>query len=343
LSLSLLIGICACSCSEKLPEKVRIDQYRPRDFPVFPEDLHSSSILVLHSYHPQYEWVASINKGIRAVLEPLHAEVNYIYMDTKRHTDEAWKRRVGRETLEYIAQHSPDLVIAVDDNAQEYVARHLVNSDRPVVFCGVNSDPDKYGYPAENVTGILERPLWRESLGLLQQVYPVKRIAVLSSDDPTSEGALHYMQQLFVDEVISDWLLVSGFDEWKAAVTQLNEKVDAVGIYMFHTIKTNEASQSLPPGQVMQWTRRHAEIPIIGFFDFTVYEGALLGVVEDGEEIGKQAAMYAVDILRGTPFSSLPVIKTERGIGLINRSAARRLDIDIEHINLADIVICEGK
>jgi len=53
----------------------------------------------------------------------------------------------------------PDVLIAVDDNAQKYAAKYFVNHPRiKIVFSGINGSVQPYGYDtANNVTGILER------------------------------------------------------------------------------------------------------------------------------------------------------------------------------------------
>ena len=83
-------------------------------------------VLVVHSYHHEYEWVAEISGGINEVLKDKNVELEYYYMDTKRKTDEAWKEESGRAALEKVTAWQPNVVIAVDDNAQLYFAKNLL-------------------------------------------------------------------------------------------------------------------------------------------------------------------------------------------------------------------------
>ncbi len=51
----------------------------------------------------------------------------------------------------------PDVVIASDDNASKYlIAPYYKGGDLPFVFCGLNWDASVYGFPAKNVTGMVE-------------------------------------------------------------------------------------------------------------------------------------------------------------------------------------------
>ncbi|MGD8846734.1 MAG: hypothetical protein PVJ84_13215 [Desulfobacteraceae bacterium] len=91
----------------------------------------------------------------------------------------------------------PDGVIAIDDNAQSmFVVPYLKDKvSVPVMFCGVNSDPDKYGYPASNVTGILERPHISESIAFVKQLVPsVNAFGFIGRDSITTKSMLRQIQ-----------------------------------------------------------------------------------------------------------------------------------------------------
>ncbi len=97
------------------------------------------------------------------------------------------------EGLRTIAQFDPDVVIAVDDEAQEYVMRRFAGKARPkVVFAAIDHEPAEYGYVgAANVTGVAEGlPLAaiRDLLHYVKKGQPV-RLAVLSDTSPTGQGA----------------------------------------------------------------------------------------------------------------------------------------------------------
>ena len=176
-----------------------------------------------------------------------------------------------------------------------------VGQSPPFVFCGVNADPSKYGYPASNVTGIIERPHFKRTLDFLNQIQPVKKVALLSSKDPTSIAALNFMKQEDVDVEVVEWTLIADFDEWKSTIQRYNESVDAVGIFMYHTIKETDSDISLEPKLVMDWTWQNAKIPSLGFFDFGIEDGLLMGIVESGFEHGEKATRYALEILGELP------------------------------------------
>ena len=318
-----------CSCKEELPEKVRMKKPHTQILQSVDGETQGKKILLVHSYQTGYPWVDAITRGVRKILDGSGARLEIFYMDTKRNTAEAWKKRAGELAERKMKEHKPDVVIAADDNAQQYFAMKYVGRGIPFVFCGVNADPSKYGYPASNITGIIERPHFKDTLEFLSELKNVRRIGMLSSDDETSIGAFNFMKEEFVDVKVTEWKLVGRFDDWKRAVYNFNDSVDAFGIYMYHTLKDENSPTSLDPAAVMSWTAAHAKVPTMGFFDFGIEDGLVAGFVESGFEHGEKAAKYALDILKGVPLASLPITEANIGIRMVNRDAAFRLGIPL--------------
>ena len=146
-------------------------------------------------------------------------------------------------------QYHPDIILAADDDAQEYFATYYLNTALPVVFTGVDADPSKYGYPAANVTGVIERPHFKESLAFARRLRPIKRIAVLSCHDSTSILALGFMKQEQLDVEVAEWLMVDDFDGWKKAVERFNRTVDAIVIRSYQAVKKPGSSENMVPAR----------------------------------------------------------------------------------------------
>ncbi len=133
---------------------------------------HKPRLLILHSYDEGYPWVRDINAGLKRVLNSKENRyfVRWYYLDTKRHPEAGYKKNAGLVARRMIDDWRPDVIIAMDDDAQEYVAKYYRNKPGiSVVFGGVNEEPETYDYQkAVNVTGILERlPLEVVKEGLL--------------------------------------------------------------------------------------------------------------------------------------------------------------------------------
>ncbi len=307
--------------------------------------LAGKKVLLVHSYHTGYPWVDAITHGVRRALSASRVDLQIYYMDTKRNTSAEYKTQVGRTAKKIIAEWQPDIVIAADDNAQQYVAKDYAGAPRPqVIFCGVNAELGEYGYPASNVTGILERPHFSSSLELLRRICPeTKRIALVSDDSPTSAGALRYIKACRTAFEIVSCETPTTFAQWQAAIRRAQDSADAIAIYMYHTVKRAGERQSMPPKEVMDWTVANSRLPIVGFFIFTVDDGALCGFLEFGVEHGFRAGKIALDLLRGRTAKDVPIVTALDGQSMLNLGTARKLGIEVsrEVLQTTDIVIEE--
>ena len=134
-------------------------------------------VLVVMSYEQMNPWCVEIKDGIDSALGN-RCEVTYFYMDTKVNLEGGVQK--AKEAYSLFKDLQPDGVITVDDNAQSMFVLQYLNdkAKTPVMFCGVNAEPEKYGYPASNVSGILERAHVNESIALAKQLVPsIKTIA----------------------------------------------------------------------------------------------------------------------------------------------------------------------
>lgn len=321
-----LLCVLTGGCDKPSPQAAKGDV--PRSSEPAPK------VLVVHSYHPQYEWVAAINRGIQVTILPVDATTEYYYMDTKRHPDEPWMQQSGANAMALIEQWQPDVVITVDDNAQEYVGRHLAGQERPaVVFCGMNAEPEIYGYPACNVTGVLERLHFNESLAFFKTLHPAaKRIILLSDDSSTSRAIISYVKTLPKGAMeVVDYVTPSTFEQWKQAVENYGSQVDAIAVYTYHTVKPDaESEMSMIPKEVMDWTVQNSAVPIIGFLVFSVDDGSLCGVLESGVEQGRLAGQLALEIVNGKLPVHLPIVTGIGGQTMVNMKMANRLGLKLD-------------
>lgn len=338
-----LVSLCVIApwgCRERVPAKATI---RPvaesRPSAAVERSSVGRKLLLVHSYHAGYAWVDEVSRGVTDALKDSGVELEVFYMDTKRHPDDAYMVEAGANAMKKVDAWKPDVVIASDDAAQEHFGKKYVGKELPIVFCGVNADGSKYGYPAANITGILERPQFLATLKYFRQFKPVRKIAVLSCDDFTSVAVFSYIKEQKTDVEIVEYKLTNDFVEWKQAIERYNTTVDAVLIYTYHTLREEGRPRSMDPKAVMAWTSEHCRIPIIGVLEFAIQDGALAGVIESPFEHGEKAARYALEILRGAPISSLPVTVAERGQKMVNRRQAERFGIRLTPELLRDAIV----
>ena len=204
-----------------------------------------------------------------------------------------------------------------------------MNKDLPWVFCGVNADPEDYSYVgSKNVTGVLEREHFTQSVRLLKQLVPtVQKIAIISDKAPMWKRVINRMKAsqagLEGVEVVS-YDLVDTFEEYKQLVKGYEGKVDALGFLGIFEFK-GEDGKNVPYQDVCRWTAENSNLPDFSFWVDRVDYGTLCAVTVSAFSQGQEAGKLAREILlnKRAP-SSLPMSPTVKGEPVINLARARQ-------------------
>jgi len=277
-------------------------------------------ILFVNSYHEGYEWSDGIETGVREVLDGTGVDLRFFRMDTKRDDSEEFGREAGRRAKAFLDDFKPDVLIAADDNAQKYlVVPYVKGTDLPVVFCGVNWDASMYGYPAPNVTGMIELDMIQELVRLLAWYARGDRIGFLAADVEVERklGDL-YGKRFFPGNLKTYY--VNTFKDWKEQYVKAQEEVDVLinhnnaGIPDWDSAAAESfciENTKIPTGSTAGWMARFN----------------LLIAAEVPEEQGEYAARVALDILRGAKPADIPLVFNEKAKLTINMLVADRLGI----------------
>jgi ABC-type uncharacterized transport system substrate-binding protein len=285
-------------------------------------------VLVVMSYHETQPMEVEIRKGIESVLQG-KAELHYVYLDTK-YTPHRGEEKAATAYALY-RELRPDGVIAADDDAQAlFVVPYLRNRvTTPVMFCGVNAEPGRYGYPARNVSGIHERSHISESIAFLQQLVPsVKRIAFMAPDD--TMGRIYKRQ---VEREARSYSatslpvrLVTTLDEAKSTAMELRQQSDALLLLSMASIR--DAAHNHPGDrQIFSSLSRQYGKPVISASDFEIRHGLLCAVVKSSQEQGATAARMLLRAMTGTAVSRIPLTSNYEGKRMINVTVMKSLGI----------------
>lgn len=303
-------------------------------------------ILVVHSYHAeQQEHVVEMDKGITEGLAGIEYERHSFYMDTKRHTSEAWKQQAGQKASEMLSHLRPQVVITMDDNAQQYFAKHYAGQPGPpwFVFSGVNNEPSVYGFPAVNVTGVLERPNVLESIELLRKIQPqVQNLLIMADKSETTDPLIAYCKTLQLPITVVGYAQPLTLEEWRSTLEQYRGKIDAVGLYVARTVAHSASDPTkVPEQELIRLINEDYRLPTVGFFDSAAESGVLCGVSVSMKEQGVAAGRIAKAILGGKRPNDFAVQPTDHGRIQLNLATAERLGIQIPYaiIKRAEVVI----
>lgn len=265
-------------------------------------------ILVLHSYDKDYAWTRDVNVGLmRGFKTKFLYQVNWYYMDTKRHPSPEFKKSAGIAARNVIKSTQPDVVIAIDDDAQEYAAKYFINDPHiKIVYAGINNQAEDYGYDkANNVTGILERlPLaaMRETFSSVENYksfnHPI-RIAYLGDKSATVAGDAEQIQQFnWAPHQLVSVALVKSFPEWQQQVQALEKSADIILVTGYRGLTDASTSKKLVPfKEVVEWTEKNSAIPVISGNGFFTEDGGMLAIGTSPYEQGEVAAQKSLAII----------------------------------------------
>ncbi len=285
-------------------------------------------VLVVMSYHEDMPWEQEIRQGIEAHLARI-AILRYVYLNTKH--DFAGGAAKAREALRVYHEFQPQGVIAADDDAVAmFVVPYLKDRVRtPVMFCGVNEDPRAYGFPASNVSGILERAHFRESIAFLHQLSPsFSRMAFLTMDNPTGRA---YVRQIHRESGsyparVSAVRMAKNLGQALAISRELRNNSDALFVVAMEGLP-DAAGRPLDEKSVFRDISAGFGKPVIGMNEFNVRSGLLCSVVKSGQEQGATAAQMLARAMEGTPVSRIPITRNKTGKRLLNVKTMKSLGI----------------
>lgn len=265
-------------------------------------------ILILHSYDKDYAWVRDVNIGLgRELKNKYRYQLNWYYMDTKRHPSLEFKTSAGIAARNVISSTQPDVVIAIDDDAQKFAAQYFVNDPHiKIVYAGINNKAEDYGYDkAANATGILERlPLsaMRETLASASNFnhldHPL-RIAYLGDMSATVSGDIDQIEQFnWAPQQLTQVLRVQTFSDWQTSIDQLGNSADIILVTGYRALKRSyDNSKLVPPQEVVAWTEAHSRIPVFSGNGFYTEDGGMLAIGTSPYEQGEVAAQKALAII----------------------------------------------
>lgn len=260
-------------------------------------------VLILHSYATDYSWVNDVNKGIGEVIGKKPFSVKYFYLDTKRRPDTGYMTNAGIAARNLVNKWKPDVIIAVDDEAQMLVGKYYVNDPSiNIVFTGVEGILEEYGYDtASNVTGMFEKIQLDALRETIAQIMPEghRRIAHISDASQTalfSAGEINSFTWKPLELV--DSTRCKTFEDWQMAVRKAQDKADILLLTDYYSIRRSSTDKTIvPPREIIQWTEQNSKLPGISHREVYVEDGGMMAVSASPLEQGQVAAEMALAII----------------------------------------------
>ncbi len=280
------------------------------------------TILWVDSYHAGYEWSDGIERGVREVLAVTGATLRIIRLDTKRRSSEEEKASAALAAKAEIDVLRPDAVIASDDNANKYLtAAYLKNTDLPVVFCGVNWDASMYGFPCDNVTGMVEVEGVPEMVNHFKRDARGDRIGYVSGRTDSDLKITQAFNARFFDGKMKTYF-ASTFAGFQAAFLKAQAENDML------FVRNHAGLADWDPEAAETFLLENTRVPtgshLTHMDRFVIYT---MGKIP--EEQGAYAARTALGILDGARPGDIPLVENKKARLAVNLKMARAAGVVI--------------
>lgn len=269
-------------------------------------------ILVLHSAAQSSPWAQQMDRGMRAALERNRrpVSVEWLYLGISAPTGN--RKVAGAEARRAIDRFDPDVLIAVDDEANAAVARDYVGRQRPrILYVSLDRPPADYGYlGAPNVSGIADELPWGAVRDTVVDIFGAQGtgVAVIGVDNDSGRAELDQLRAFDWGPVgIDRAALVATADAWRDAVAA-SAGSDVLVVLGTQDLPERDGTVTTA-AQISRWTQDNAgPLPIGTEVDF-VEDGGGLSLSPPPDSYGEQAVDLALDWLdeRATPGPPPPV------------------------------------
>lgn len=279
----------------------------------------AGKVLFVNSYHQGYPWSDGEEAGAQQAFAGSGVQLEFFRMDTKRHPEAKWFEEQSQKLKARIDAEKPAVVIVADDNAARVMAKYYKNAAQKWVYCGVNWDPANHGLPFSNVTGMAEVALVDKVIDTLKGYAKGSRVGFLTVDSETERTeARAYAKQLKL--TFAKEKFVKTLAEFKEEFRKMQGEVDVLFFGNFAGINDwNEA-------EAAAWALEHSKIPSGSTYDFTM-PYTMLGMTKIAEEQGIWAGKAALQIVKGTPPSSIAPVQNKDYKLFLNVKLASRAGV----------------
>ena len=306
--------------------------------------LAEKRVLLLYSYHPTFITSERILDGVQSVLGAYSLTLDIEYMDSKRHSDKKHINNFIQMFSNKLSNRPPyDLVLISDDNALNFILEY---QDRffpqtPVVFMAVNNVAkairmNEHSY----ITGVVEAVTPEQSIELARSIHkPLKKVTVVVDDTASGKGDQARLKNLYskFSDIDFNILLMSELS-WDELATQL-KKLTKDSVVLRMTIFHDKEGTVLSYAQSLSVIVKNSPVPVYALREHGVVSGAFGGNVVSFYEQGRQAALMAEKVLKGTPISSIKVLRESPNLNMFHYPSLQHFGISESTLPQESIIL----
>jgi PAS domain S-box-containing protein len=261
-------------------------------------------------------------------------------MDTKRINSESYlKQLTSLYRMKYSGKEF-DVVLVSDDNAFHFALSHQdeLFGGAPIVFCGVNRFNPKIIESHPNVTGVIEKGDFEESLAFAIKARPETGTVYVIVDDTNTgkinlEGLRKTMGERHPHIDVQE---VQHFTLQELGVKLEALPQDSIGFFISFW---HDREGSLVTPNDLGAVLAKSAVPVFGRSEWMIGRGMVGGKCVSGFDQGVTAGALAARILSGEPASRLPVVMDSPNRFMFDYLELEKHNISIELVPKGSKVI----
>jgi len=294
------------------------------------------SILILQSYHQNFDWTNSVSEGLLKTFEEClpKAQLSIEYMDTKRHSPESLFDILEEYYLQKYSKNKPDIVIVVDNNALSFALTRCQGlfADLPLLFCGINNFTDEMLGERQNVSGVVEELSILGTINMALDILPsTHRFIVVTDKTPTGQ-----MCRALTEKVISenpDLPPVEIIDDVTEAelIKRISSAApdEVVLLFMFHLDAQGKRFEN---EEFLVLVDDNSSVPVFVPQEHMLGFGAVGGVLQGGFHHGRVVVEMAEQILKGVDPDDIPIDRKGPNTQLVDYRQLKRWNIPLSAV-----------
>jgi len=319
-------------------------------------------IFILHSYEagnvcgqPQHDGVVAALQEA-GYIQGHNIQFTVYYMDTKcKNNTPELIRKQAQMALDRIRSTHPSVLVTLDDNAFRTVALKLVDSPLPIVFSGMNGQPEDYnqkvrfmesrGHPGHNITGVYEKLHIADAFRVHCRLFgEVRKIRIILDTSPTGKAIYRQVNlELAKESVPCTWdvKIARSWEDYQREIKRVNNISEIGAIYPVAILLKNGSGKTYTAPEIFAWTIKNSRKPEIAVNYAFTRLGLFGGAAVDFFAMGRQAGKMVEEILGGRSPGIIPIEDARKYALVFNLVRARQLGIELpaEVILAADEII----
>ena len=304
-------------------------------------------VYMIHSYENDHVCGVPQGEGIEKILKETFGKRVFIkehFMNTKTVNGTPEKmRRDALRVLQDIDRFDPNIVFTIDDNAFREVGLKLVAREYPVIFSGLNGQPETYnqkvqflndeGVPNKNITGVYEHLHFETAVNAMKGVNPsLSKVVALLDESPTGRAIRVQIEKELDDGRIEPQVVfrhVGTMSAYRKAIAEINADDSIQAVYPVVLSVEGDANTRVGFKTTLKVFLENSKKPGMALNFAFARLGLFGGASVDFGSMGRQAGHMGIQMLNGKPSAGLPIQSAQEYLITFNISRAKMLGIRI--------------